>query len=259
MRSFAVKELSDISGVSVRTLHYYDQISLLKPLHRSEAGYRFYGEAQLIRLQQILFFRELDFTLKEILDMLEDPAFDVVEALESHKTSLIQRKNRLNHLLLTIDHTIQNYKKGNIMKKPEMLYEGLSKEFASTYREEAKQKYGTDQIEKAEVELMKLGKKGFEQLKTDFDKINISLFKLRHEPHDTEKVQDLIDAHYHAIRSFWGTANTPDNQAEAYAGLGELYVHDDRYTTMDGEPHPEFASFLKKAMSHYAKTQLGLK
>ena len=91
MKQYGVKELSDLSGVTVRTLHHYDKIGLLKPLNRTEAGYRFYGEEELLRLQQILFYKELDFSLKEIADLLDDPDFELIQALQSHRSELEAR------------------------------------------------------------------------------------------------------------------------------------------------------------------------
>ncbi|MBA4145294.1 MAG: MerR family transcriptional regulator, partial [Cytophaga sp.] len=90
MVSYSVKELSEIAGVSVRTLHLYDEIGLLKPSTRTEARYRLYGENELLRLQQILFYKELGISLEEIRSILDDPEFDLLQALESHKVALSQ-------------------------------------------------------------------------------------------------------------------------------------------------------------------------
>ena len=256
MKKYGVKAVSKMSGVSVRTLHYYDQIGLLKPAHRSDVGYRFYGKNELLRLQQILFYKELDFPLKEIVALLDQPEFDLIDALESHKTALKARQKRISNLLATLDNTINQIKQGNVMSKPEMLYEGLPKEMGTTYRQEAMAEYGTDAVEHAEKELLKLGKGGFEQLKQDFDQVVNELFALRNEPPEHENVQHAIARHYKIIRQFWGTANTEDPQAEAYAGLGHLYVNDERFTMINGKPQPEFAAFMQKAMRHFADTQL---
>lgn len=252
MKNYGVKELSTLSGVSVRTLHYYDQIGLLKPLNRTEAGYRFYGERELLRLQQILFYKELDFPLKEIRELLDDPDFKLLDALESHKQALKARKKRISNLLLTIDHTIHNLKNGKIMSKPGKLYEGLPKEMGTTYRKKAMEKYGKKTVEHAEEELLKLGKKGFENLKKEFDQVNALLFSFRNESPEKEDVQQAIARHYEIIRKFWGTHNSADKQAEAYAGLGDLYVADERYAMVDGKPQPEYALFLQKAMKYFA-------
>ena len=256
MKNYGVNEVSKLSGVSVRTLHYYDQIGLLKPLNRTEAGYRYYGEKELFRLQQILFYKEIDFPLKKIMDLLDNPDFDLMKALEDQKSALQARKKRISKLLLTIDNTINHLKKGKIMSKPEMLYEGLPKEMGTTYRKEAIDKYGRTSVEHSEKELMKLGKEGFKNLQKEFEQLNNELFGLRKDPPESEKVQKAIARHYLIIRKFWGTSNSENKQAEAYAGLGQLYVSDERFTKVNGEPQSEFALFLEKAMKYFAETQL---
>src|SRR5215203_2244740 len=105
---YTVKELSDLAGVTVRTLHYYDEIALLKPPTVNDNGYRFYDEAALLRLQQILFYRELGVGLLQIRDILDSPSFDLVTALQSHRTELAQRIDRLQHLMHTVDSTIMH-------------------------------------------------------------------------------------------------------------------------------------------------------
>lgn len=102
MDNYSVKKLSKLAGVSVRTLHLYDKMDLLKPSLRTGAGYWLYGEKELLRLQQILFYRELDFPLKDICTILDDPAFDLVQALEGHRKALLARKERTNTLIGTI-------------------------------------------------------------------------------------------------------------------------------------------------------------
>ena len=247
-KNYRVKELTKMSGVSARTLHYYDQIGLLKPLNRTQGGYRCYGRQELLRLQQILFFKELDFPLKEIIELLDHPNFDLMKALHNHRTALKLRKKRIVKLLATIDKTIHQLNNQKMMSKPEMLYEGLSKEFGTSYRKEAMDKFGTDKVVGSEKELLSLGKEGFGMLKKELEQINAELFDHRHEKPESEPIQKLISQHYVIIRKFWGTSKLEDKQAEAYAGLGQLYVNDERYTMVDGIPQAEYAVFLQKAI-----------
>ena len=100
MKKYSAKELSNLAGVSVRTLHYYDEIGLLKPAIRTEAKYRWYGEEELLKLQQILFYKELDFSLKEIIAILNDPDFDLIKALESHQLALLSKQDNIFFLLV---------------------------------------------------------------------------------------------------------------------------------------------------------------
>lgn len=252
---YTVKQVAALSGVSVRTLHLYDEIGLLKPSIRTEARYRLYGEPELLRLQQILFYKELDFTLEQIGKILDDPEFDLNRAMESHRAILEKRRNRINTLIQTIDKTIQQLNK-TTMLKPEELYEGLLKEVSTTYRDEAIQEYGKETIERSEKNLMQMGKEGFEQLKKDLFDVNEILFGLMKEDHTSKAVQLQVAKHYEIIRKFWGTAHSTDKQTDAYKGLGQLYVADERFTVYKGQPQPAYALFISKAMAHFADNQL---
>jgi DNA-binding transcriptional MerR regulator len=247
---YSVKKLAALAGVSVRTLHLYDQIGLLKPAVRTEKNYRLYGKAELLRLQQILFYKEMDLPLKEIADMLDDPDFDPVKALENHKTALLQKQDRIGRLLVTIDKTIDHLK-NDVMLRPEELYEGLPKEQADSWRNEAKEKWG-EAVDRSEQHLLKKTKAQFKELQEAAGLNWSRLVSLMHEDPTSEKVQKEISVHYELIREFWGTAGSTDHQAAAYAGLGDLYVADERYTMMDGKPNPEFAGFMQQAMKHFA-------
>ncbi len=141
-----VQKLAEIAGVSVRTRHHYDQIGLLKPRIRSEAGYRMYGEAELLRLQQILFFKELDFPLKEIGAILDMPGFDVLEALNYHKKMIGEKLSRTSRLLKTIDTTIQKITEEKVMKDEEELFEGFSKKQQEEFETEARERWGDDKV-----------------------------------------------------------------------------------------------------------------
>ena len=251
----AVNRLAKMSGVTIRTLHYYDQIGLLKPTVRTEAGYRQYGPEEWLRLQQILFYRELDMSLEVIRDVLDDPGFNKASALQNHRKELIRRKQRMDLLLQTIDQTLENLRNNNIMI-PENLYRGLNRETAMQYRREARQKYGEKEVEHAEKHLMKMGKEGFQQLQAEFKACGERLFALRHENPASGAVQAEIRRHYQFIRQFWGTATQEDPQAEAYAGLGKMYTEDERFTQVGGVAQPEYAAFLSAAMSHFASHEL---
>ncbi len=256
MNAYSVQKMAKLAGVSVRTLHLYDQMGLLKPSIRTEARYRLYGEKELLRLQQILFYKELDFPLKEIQAILDNPDFDLVEALLSHKVSLQAQQDRISTLLETIDKTVNHLKTGTIMLKPEELYEGLAKETAEVYRAEASKKYGEDVVAHSEKALGKMTKEQFETLKTELKENASALFVLREEDPTSEKVQKLIARHYEMIRIFWGTSGASDKQAEAYKGLGQLYLNDERFTIIDGQAQPEYALFLSKAMAYFVDNHL---
>lgn len=122
-----VKKLAKLSGVSIRTLRFYDEIGLLPPAFYGENGYRYYEEKELLRLQQILFFRELDFPLADIERVLKQGGFDQLATLQSHKQALEQKLSGMHTLLQTLDKTILHLKK-EIKMKNEELYRGFSPE-----------------------------------------------------------------------------------------------------------------------------------
>lgn len=255
MKKYSAKRLSKIAGISVRTLHHYDEIGLLKPAIRTNARYRLYGENELLKLQQILFYKELDFSLKEIIDILKDPDFDLSEALKGHKQALITRQKRISMMLKTIDKTMLNLKSKTMITNEE-LYEGFSTEKITKIRNEAIEKYGEEKVETSENYLKKLTNEQLEQLKNEQTNIFESLFNLSDKDPESEGVQMEIARHYNNIRKFWGTDGSSDSQWREYKGLGELYIADEQFTMIDGKTQPGFARFLSKAMTYFVHTQL---
>lgn len=247
MTAYTVKKLAKAAGVSVRTLHHYDRIGLLKPSIRTAAGYRLYGKSELLRLQQILFYKELDFGLKDIAALIDRPDFDLISALESQKQLLKARRKRIDQLMSTLDKTILHIK-GKIKMNYEELYEGLPKEQAAAWRKEALAKW-PDQVTHSEQVLVGMGKDEFEKLKNGFKENWETLASLCRQVIDpiSEPVQREIEKHYRYILQFWGK---PGDQVEAYKGLGELYMADPRYTEVGGAA---FGRFLKQAIDHYCK------
>lgn len=253
--TYSVKQLAKLAGITVRTLHLYDQLGLLKPQIRTNAGYRRYGESEVLRLQQVLFYKELDFPLKDIRQILDDPAFDMITALESHKKTLHLRKTRINTLLRTISKTITTLKNKTMLNFDE-LYEGLSREEAATYRSEAIEAYGEEVVQKSEYYLRNLPKEELKSLVTRQKELAAKLFSVKYLDPVTNQVQELIHEHYINTRKLWGTHNATDKQAETYKGLGQLYLTDERFTAIEGKAYPEFALFLSIAMAYYADHRL---
>lgn len=143
------------------------------------------------------------------------------------------------------------------MLKHEELYEGLPKETAEAYRNEAIDNYGIEVVEHSENQLRKLSKEDLARLVAESKEITNALVSLMKEDPKSNAVQKQIARHYQSIRMFWGTAGSSDLQAEAYKGLGELYVNDERYTMNDGKANPDFAVFMRNAMNYFVDTQLG--
>lgn len=123
--AYTVKQVAGMSGVSVRTLHFYDEAGLLEPAYTGANGYRFYEEPQLLTLQQILFYRELGFELRQIRQLLGRPDFQRVEALRSHRAAMEERLARTRRLLETIDHTIDHLE-GRKPMQSEQIFAGFT-------------------------------------------------------------------------------------------------------------------------------------
>ena len=135
---YSIKEISDLAGVSTRTLRYYDEIHLLPPAKIGQNGYRLYDEQSLLRLQQIMFFRELDVPLKEIAEIIHQPDFDLIGALRKHRQSLKSRAKRLDNLITTLDNTIESLKGARKMAAKEY-FEGFDE---AKYAEEVQERWG---------------------------------------------------------------------------------------------------------------------
>ena len=142
-----VKEVAELASISVRTLHHYDEIGLLTPDEVTSAGYRLYSDANLETLQQILFFRELDFSLKEIKSIITNPSFDREEALKMHRRILLEKRQRLDQMIATIDRSVLHMR-GEIHMTTKEQFEGF--DFSKNpYEQEARERWGDEAVEKA--------------------------------------------------------------------------------------------------------------
>ncbi|HHX45706.1 MAG TPA: MerR family transcriptional regulator [Chloroflexi bacterium] len=246
MAAYTVHQVAEMAGVSVRTLHHYDHIGLLKPAARTAAGYRLYGQDELLRLQQILLFRELDVPLATVRNILDDPGFDPVAALEAHRRTLEGQVARLRRLLQTIDRTIQRIKEDTMALTDDELYEGLPKEKAERWRREARELYGASAVEESEQRVRKLSKAEWNTLKDEGDAVTRGMAALMgREPGDPE-VQALVARHYAWLEHFWHA------DAEAYRGLARLYVENDEFRATYDSYRPGLAEFMEAAMHYYA-------
>lgn len=249
--SYSVRELARLAGVSVRTLHHYDQIGLLTPSTRTAAGYRQYGSDDLMRLQQILFFKELDVPLGEIRAILDDPQFDQREALENHRRLLHLRAERLAQLIRTVDKTILNLMEDTMTLTDEELYQGFSKEQIESYQQEAQERWGaTDAYQESQRRVRNMTKAQWNAVKQQGDEATRQMASLMgRDPADTE-VQAAIAGHHAWIENFYRAP------AELYAGLGQMYAEDERFRAYYDAYAPDLADFMRDAMQVYADTVL---
>lgn len=246
---YTVQSLADLAGVSVRTLHYYDEIGLLKPSMVARNGYRYYEEKELLRLQQILFFRELEFPLDEIKRMMSSPYFDPVEALRSHRKLIEVKKKRLEKLLTTITKSIKHMTQNQKMKDEEM-YDAFKDPDVAKYQNEARERWGnTDAYKQSMAKVSKMTKAQMEKLKEDSKKFTQKLADAMDKGMKSKEVQDLIAEHYKGIQFFY------DCPLPIYRTLGQMYVDDPRFTVYYDTFRPGLAVFMRDAITYFCDTR----
>jgi DNA-binding transcriptional MerR regulator len=241
---YTIKKLAKLAGTSVRTLHYYDEIGLLKPEYRGANGYRHYGEKSIAKLQQIMFFREMDFSLEEVKTITSQADFDALEALQSHKELLQKRKERIDELLRTINKTIKNIKGENLMEIKEY-YQGFSDEQIEKYREEVKQRWGEKTLKDSEARVMKMGKEKFAEVQAESDRIFRTIAENMAKGYDSKIVQTEIAKWRQWLENFH---HYPD---EAVLGLGRAYSQNPEFAKTFKKYHQDLPAFLTKAIEYY--------
>ncbi len=243
---YTVKQLSDLAAVSVRTLHYYDEIGLLKPSKVGTNGYRYYDNDTLLRLQQILFYREIGLELLQIKDILNSPDFDLLAALRSHRTALQEKINRQQNLITTIDSTIMHLA-GEMNMSKKRLFEGFSEEKQKQYEREARLQYGPEIVNESvklwnsytKAEKEAIGKEG-QQVYDDL----VDALEAGRSAQSVE-VQAILDR----WRSHLGYFYEPT--LEILCGLGELYNTNPDFIANFKKLHPDLPAFLQETITQY--------
>ena len=236
-----VKEVSELSSVSIRTLHYYNEIELLVPDDLTEAGYRLYSEENLATLQQILFFRELGFPLNKIKELLASPLFDRQEAFEMQRKMLISKRKKLDGMIKTIEKTIQQGK-GRLSMTSEEKFKGF--DFSKNpYEKEARERWGDKTVDRSNKKSAQFGPEYGEEM----NRIYFKLAEIRYVDPESEEAQK-------AISDWYDFLNEMGNYSlEAFAGLGQMYVDDDRFTKNIDKFGDGLAVFMKNAMVAFAR------
>ena len=246
-KEYTVRQLARLAGVSIKTLHHYDRIGLLKPKRRSEKNYRYYGRTELLLLQQILFYRELGFPLAQIREIISQEDFDILKALESHQEVLLQQMDHLQELVLTLKKTIAFMKKKEEKLNPEDLYKGFQVSEREAIREEVAERWGADQLRAVEERLLALTKKEWADQQEEGEAVNHLLADLMELPPDHELVQKAIAKHHDYLNNFYEVL--PDR----YLGLGKMYTEDDRFRAYYDQYAEGLADFLYEAIQIYCR------
>ncbi|APC81232.1 TPA: MerR family transcriptional regulator [Clostridium botulinum] len=247
---YKIKEVADMAGISVRMLHHYDKIGLLDPESVSAAGYRLYSDENLDRLQQILFFKELNFPLQEIKIILDSPNFNKKEALETHRQLLLEKKLRLEKIIQSVDKTINSMEGEFKMDKKEILNVFSMTEIEEhqrKYSEDVKEKYGnTSAYKESNEKTSKYTKEDWSNIMKDWDIIYKKLANLMDKNPDDKEVQECIhQSREHISKNFY------DCTPEIFRGLGEIYVNDERFTANIDKYKTGLSKFLRDAINVY--------
>ena len=237
-----IKEFAEFTGVSVRTLHYYDEIGLLAPAYVDQfTGYRYYDENSLIRMQEILFYRELDFSLKSIGEILSSPSYDKNKALKEQKHLLTLKKERLERLISAIDGAV----------KGENVMTAFDNSEFEKYKAEAQEKWGeTDAYKEHQERTKNYSKQKWDELARGLDNImaEFAVCMRNQEAPDSIEAQGLVKMlKNHITDNYYLCTN------EILVGLGQMYVADERFmSNIDKHAHGT-AEFICEAIEVYCR------
>jgi DNA-binding transcriptional MerR regulator len=242
---FSIKKIADMAGVTTRTLRYYDEIGLLTPAGVGENGYRFYDQGNLMRLQQIMFFRELDVPLDDIQLIMTQPDFNLVEALENHRTALKNKASRLEKLINTVNHTIDTIK-GEINMKEQELFEGFDE---NKYEEEAKERWGnTPQYVESRRKWASYSKEQKQAIKEEGGQFALRMVTTNSnaKPDDPD-VQAAIGEYLAYFNKYFYACD-----AEFLRNLSDMWVADERFAINYERIREGGAKFLRDAVYIFA-------
>lgn len=247
---YTVQKLGNLAGISTRTLRYYDEIGILKPARINSSGYRIYGEAEVNRLQQILFYRELGVSLESIRDIVTAPSFNGANALREHHEKLLEKRQQLDMLIANVEKTIA-VTEGRIKMADREKFEGFKQKMIDDnekkYGKEIREKYGNDTVEKSNKKLKNMTQEQYEVL-TNLEKQVKEVLVEAFETGDpaSELAQKAADLHKQWLSYSW-----PQYSKEAHAGLAQMYVDDERFKAYYDDKQPGCAEFLRDAIFIY--------
>lgn len=247
---YTVQRLSKLAGVSTRTLRYYDEIGILKPARINSSGYRIYGQMEVDRLQQILFYKELGVSLECISEIINSPSFDGTSALRVHREKLLAKREQINALIANVERTIA-MAEGRIEMSDRDKFEGFKQkmidENENKYGKEIREKYGDEQVERSNRKIKNMSEKQYEEV----EKLGSDIIEALKEAFKTgdpagELAQKAADLHRQWLSFYWDSYTK-----EAHAGVAQMYVEDERFTAFYDKEQPGLARFLRDAVLIY--------
>lgn len=247
---YTIQKLAMLANVSTRTLRYYDEIDILKPARINSSGYRIYGEKEVDRLQQILFYRELGVSLEEIKEIVTSPSFDAVTALKEHREKLLDKRKQLDILIENVDKTIGVKERGIIMSDKDK-FKGFKKKLVEDnekkYGKEIREKYGDEAVNRSNAKVNNMTQEEYDEV----TKLGEEVIKTLSEAFKTgdpagELAQKAADLHRQWLSFYWDSYSK-----EAHAGVAQMYVADERFTAYYDKEQPGTAEFLRDAILIY--------
>lgn len=252
--TYTVGDVAKMAHVSVRTLHHYDELGLLAPSARTDAGYRLYTDGDLKRLQQVLFYRELGMPLDEIRRVMLDPSFDSREALLAQRDALLERVLQTEAMLQAVEKALQAEEEGKAMDKEEM-FEVFGDFNPKDYEDEVKERWGdTDAYKESARRVKKYTKADWEQIKAEGEQIYTEVAELMDAevPATDQRAMDAVDKHrLHIDKWFYACSH------EMQVCLGEMYVQDPRFKATYEKIRPGMAQYVCDAIKANAERAAG--
>lgn len=247
-QQLSIRQLARLAKVSVRTLQYYDQTGLLKPQRQEENNYRLYDSQTVLRLQQILFYKELGFDLKSIKLILDHPGFEYQEALLSHREALLKKVEQTKQLIQTIDRTLDQMK-GKIKMTENDYFVGFSDEQQAEYERQAAERWDPVVVKESNRRWKVLSDIEKQDLMKSGERITLALRDAMSEGPGSEKVQKLVEEWQKHINFFY------DCTPQILLGLGHAYLEDPQFSAFYTRMDPVLPKFFFEAIRIYCKRQ----
>lgn len=251
---YTIQKLGQLAGVSTRTLRYYDEIDILKPVRINSSGYRIYGEAEVDRLQQILFYKELDLPLHQIKEIVTSQSFSPAEALRDHREKLLNKRTQLDRLIFNVEQTIAA-NEGRITMKDQEKFEGFKKQLIEEneqkFGKEIREKYGDKTVDQSNKKVLNMTQSEHDnatKLAEEIHAILAKAFKTGDPAGDV--AQKAAELHKEWLMLYWH-----EYSKEAHANLAQMYVDDERFTAYYDKEQPGTAAFLRDAIHIYTHSK----
>ncbi|OIJ17378.1 MerR family transcriptional regulator [Anaerobacillus alkalilacustris] len=249
---YTIQNLAQLAGVSTRTLRYYDEIGILKPARINSSGYRIYGQKEVDRLQQIMFYKALGICLERVKKIITSPSYDETEALKDHREQLLGKRKQLDVLIANVEKTIDSME-GRTMMIDKEKFEGFKQQLIdeneAKYGKEIREKYGNDMVNRSNEKLKNMKKEDYDEVSRLAIEVQETLEKaFKTGDPSGDSAQKTAELHKKWLMYYWSEYNK-----DAHAGLAQMYLDDERFKKYY-EKKPGMTEFLRDAIFVYTGT-----